>query len=126
MTAPRQSESGGKKPMAYDFHITRAALWAENEAHQILASEWLNVVDDDMELIRDPSNGPYSVRWNSRRSSEVGWFDWCDGNVYTTDPSQAAIAKMVAVAALLSAKVQGDDGEMYEPGAPKTHPAGDE
>jgi hypothetical protein len=33
--------------------------------------------------------------------------------VFTKDPDQPTVAKMIAIAARLAAKVQGDDGELY-------------
>ena len=101
--------------MGYDVHITRAARWNENAGREIASDEWLALVDEDDELTLDPPNGPYAALWKAARASAgSGWFDWHDGNVYTTNPSRGAVAKMLAIAERLSALVQGDDGEVYD------------
>ena len=94
--------------MGYDLRITRSTDWTRNAGHEIDSSEWLALVRDDSELTLDPSNGPYAVSWSST------WFDWFEGNVFTTDPDRATVAKMLKIAELLMGVVQGDDGEFYE------------
>ncbi len=94
--------------MGYDLRITRSTDWARNAGHEIDSSEWLALVRDDGELTLDPSNGPYAVRWSST------WFDWFEGNVFTTDPDRATVAKMLQIAGVLAGVVQGDGGEFYE------------
>jgi len=94
--------------MGYDLRITRSTDWTSNAGHEIDSSEWLALVRDDAELTPDPSNGPYAVRWTST------WFDWFEGNVFTTDPDRATVAKLLQIAGMLDGVVQGDDGEFYE------------
>ena len=48
--------------MGYDLHITRAESWAQNEAAEITADEWLAVVRADPDLTPAPENGPYFVQ----------------------------------------------------------------
>ena len=100
--------------MGYDLHITRAANWGENHGLEISAEEWLAIVSEDPELRPDLSNGPFAAAWNSPDSEQVGWFDWYEGTVFTTDPDGPIVGKMVSLARLLAGKVQGDDGEAYE------------
>ncbi|MEM7201897.1 MAG: hypothetical protein AAF628_16645 [Planctomycetota bacterium] len=100
--------------MGYDLHITRATDWAENDGREIPSQEWLELVREDPELSPDPGNGPFAASWATAAASEAGWFDWYEGNVYTTNPTKAAVAKMLALAISLAGRVQGDDGETYE------------
>jgi len=95
--------------MGYDLRITRAVDWTANTGLEISTEEWLAVVEADPELALDPANGPCSVLYGETR-----WFDWFDGNVFTSDPDQATVSKMLDIAQRLSAAVQGDDGEFYE------------
>lgn len=95
--------------MGYDLHITRSLDWTENSGHEIEAAEWTELADRDSELWRDPGNGPYAVRFRSQ-----AWFDWSEGNVYTSDPDRATVSKMLAMAHALGGIVQGDDGETYD------------
>lgn len=101
-------------PMGYDLHITRADHWLHNRGHEISVQEWLELVQQDIELSPDPENGTYSVTWKGREAAHTGWFDWYDGNVFTTDPSRPSVRKLLAMAESLQARVQGDDGEVYE------------
>jgi hypothetical protein len=99
--------------MGYDLHITRAEDWANNQGSEIPADEWLAVVHDDPELKLDPPNGSYSVLWSGDSSVDAPWLDWFEGNIYTTNPDRAMLAKMLQIAAFLRARVQGDKGEIY-------------
>jgi hypothetical protein len=100
--------------MGYDLHITRACDWTHNIGAKISAEEWLAVVATDPELRPDESYGPYAATWVAARPRQKGWFDWYDGNIYTTNPDRPTVRKMLAIAHALSALVQGDEGEMYE------------
>lgn len=95
--------------MGYDLRITRAIDWTANRGHQITVGEWLQMASVDTELFADPGNGPYAMRYRTN-----GWFDWYDGNVFTSDPDRATVAKLLLLAKALDGIVQGDDGEIYE------------
>ena len=95
--------------MGYDIRITRADDWSANTGAEISTEEWLKVVESDPELTADPANGPFAARYG-----EASWFDWYEGNVFTTDPDHATVDKMVGLARLLSGAIQGDDGEFYD------------
>lgn len=95
--------------MGYDLRITRALDWRDNQGSEISPREWLEIVESDPELLPDNPNGPYSVRYRETR-----WLDWCQGNVFTTDPDHATVDKMLSIAKRLAAAVQGDEGEFYE------------
>jgi hypothetical protein len=54
----------------------------------------------------------------------IGWFDSSDGAVVVKNPDEAVLAKLLAVAGHLGARVVGDDGEVYAaPGVPPRPPA---
>jgi hypothetical protein len=105
--------------MGYDLHITRAPYsWSDNAGHQILEAEWLAVVQADSELRMATPDDDYHmtgmVLWSRKFEGYGGpWFCWDRGNVYSKNPNAAIVAKMVQLAVLLSARVQGDDGEVY-------------
>ena len=99
--------------MGYDLHITRADFWAENEGQGIGREEWLRVVEQDPELTIDEQNGPLFANWGPVSDAYSPWFDWSEGNVYTKNPDRNSLVKMLQIAALLGATVQGDDGEIY-------------
>jgi hypothetical protein len=100
--------------VGYDVHITRARHWSDNAASPIEAEEWLAVVEADPELAIDAENGPYFAVWSGQCSNpDGGWFDWSVGDVFTKNPDRATVGKMLRLASLLGASVQGDDGEVY-------------
>src|SRR3712207_100808 len=100
--------------MGYDLHITRATQWSDNAGAEIPADEWLALVERDPELTLEPENGPYFARWTGPSRYPDPWLDWFRGNIYTKNPDGALLRKMVALAAALGARVQGDDGEVYK------------
>jgi hypothetical protein len=95
--------------MGYDLHITRALDWTANIGCEIPEGEWLDLVATDGELLADPVHGACAVRYRV-----AAWFDWFEGNVFTSDPDRATVAKMLALARRLDGIVQGDDGEIYD------------
>ncbi|HEX9063131.1 MAG TPA: hypothetical protein VF941_23405, partial [Clostridia bacterium] len=76
--------------------------------------EWLAVVEKDPELSIDSKNGPFFAVWKHDGQENEYWLDWFGGNIYSKNPDEILISKMVNIAKLLDAKVQGDDGELYE------------
>ena len=101
--------------MGYDLHITRRELWADEHGPEISSEEWLGLVDADQELEPSVDNGEYFARFRGdcQYGRGMGWFDWQDGFVFTKNPDEAILAKMLELAKALDAKVQGDDGEIY-------------
>jgi hypothetical protein len=99
--------------MGYELHITRAKFWAENEGHEISRAEWLRLIEKNAELTIDEHNGPLFIQWGPTSPHHSPWFDWAEGNIYTKNPDRKTLAKMLQIADLLGATVQGDDGEIY-------------
>jgi hypothetical protein len=108
--------------MGYDLHITRAPEWSESDQHPITADEWLAVVAADPELSLRPGHEPYFAEWSGPCSHPGGsWFSWDEGQIYTKNPDRRILAKMLQIAGRLGARVQGDDGELYD--APEDLPS---
>jgi hypothetical protein len=98
--------------MGVELHITRAEFWAENDAAQISAQEWLFYVASDPELQPDPVNSlknPYMVIWLGH---EKDWLDWQSSNIYSKYPSTGLFKKMLRIAQALNAQVQRDDAKV--------------
>jgi hypothetical protein len=100
--------------MGYDVHITRAEDWSDNQGFEISTEEWLNLIQNDPELTPMPESEKYSVVWHGPTQYSETWLDWADGNIYTKNPDKATLRKMWQVAQRLNAKIQGDDGEIYD------------
>lgn len=101
--------------MGYDLHITRRKDWSA-AGSDISSEEWLKYVEGDPELMLFPQDGRYFARWNGKSTHSDPWLDWFDGCIYSKNPDEALIDKMTAIARELQARVQGDDGEIYQSG----------
>jgi hypothetical protein len=102
--------------MGYDLHITRKANWSDEDGPLIGEDEWLRFIESDPELSLDPetqcSFGEEDVLFAAWKG-ETGALGWFNGEITTKNPDRALILKMVKIAEVLGAKVQGDDGEEY-------------
>jgi len=117
--------------MGYDLHITRREHWTDDEDdNKISITEWLTYVesDDELELTNGfqtkipgventfhnvPGFSNWSGHTNMKGDSQP-WFDYRDGYISTKNPDDETIKKMITIAETLNAKVQGDDGELYD------------
>ena len=111
----------------YDLHITRANEWTLSSKHPISENEWKNAVMSDGQLqmnmtatAENPKthkaiqvSNPLMASWVDPTSKEKHYFYYSRGEITVKNPSKNAIAKMKAIARKLSARVQGDDGELY-------------
>jgi len=104
--------------MGYDVHITRARRWPDSKSHPIRLDEWLKFVEQDPELrLAGNDHGSYFAFWKMQAGADWGpWLDWTNGEIHTKNPDEALIEKMVEIAKLLGATVQGDDEEVYPGG----------
>ena len=118
--------------MGYELHITRKENWFDEEGSlQISIDEWYQLLSDDKEMRLDgfaeatASNGE-TVRVESKglsvwtkysgngQDGNYAWFDYSNGSIVCNNPDDEIINKMLDVAQKLNAKVQGDEGEIYE------------
>jgi hypothetical protein len=116
--------------MGYDLHITRRDHWADTEVSDISLDEWLSYVETDKELeltngfeikigsVTEYKNAPGFCEWNAHPTAKDHnarpWFDYWKGSIGTKNPDEPTIRKMIQIATVLNAKVQGDDGEFYD------------
>jgi hypothetical protein len=122
--------------MSYDAYIRRKSYWWDEEGAEISFAEWRAIVDTDaeMELDRltegrrdDGRIAPEGVWvWTAYSDHDKGnnyaWFLYRHGQVVVRNPEAEIICKMWSIAQALSAKVQGDDGEVYDSFARASHP----
>jgi hypothetical protein len=117
--------------MGYDVHITRKKDWWDEDGPEIGLHEWIDVVaaDPDMRLdgyaeaqvgdgkILRVENSGLSV-WTAYsghgKNGNMAWFDFRRGDVVVKNPDLEILQKMWSLAQLLSANVQGDEGERYD------------
>lgn len=110
--------------MSYNIHIHRRADFDAEEGDAITIEEWAAHIDRDptLSLHEDdewtPRKGetvrPPSVVWTSKSGKPV-YFFWTNGEVWTKNPSNAAVRKACEIALGLRARVQGDELEFYRP-----------
>lgn len=117
--------------MGYDVHITRKENWFdEDETHNITIEEWKEIVANDPEMRLDNFAEATTTNGDNLRIENEGlsvwmkysgdgldgnhaWFEYAQGNIDVKNPDREIIIKMLGLAEKLNAKVQGDDGEIY-------------
>ncbi|RDJ19744.1 hypothetical protein DWF00_27435 [Bosea caraganae] len=117
--------------MGYDIHITRKLHWSD-DGPIITLDEWLAYVARDPEMRLDGFaetivGGGAVLRIESRGLSvwrayshngingDMAWFDWSvSGSIIVKNPDMEILGKMWRIAQALSAKVEGDEGEIYD------------
>jgi hypothetical protein len=99
--------------MGYDLHITRKDFWADEDGPEITSTEWLQTINNDPSLCLAGYNGELFTLWSGPSEYEEPWLDWSEGQIYSKNPDEAIILKMLELADILDARVQGDDGEIY-------------
>lgn len=116
--------------MGYDLHITRKADWFDEEGDEITLEEWSQFVNSSPDMRLDgcaeveTPNGTLKVEseglsvWtgysNHEKDGNKAWFDYFDGNIKVKNPDEEIIKKMYQIAIALSAKVQGEECEIYD------------
>lgn len=115
--------------MGYEVHITRKENWFD-EGPEISLADWLDVVRTDPEMrndgyaeatvaegsvlrIEDPSMSVWLAYPGHLQDGNMAWMWHSHGNVVTKNPDEEMLQKMLIIAQRLSAKVQGDEGEVY-------------
>jgi hypothetical protein len=124
----------GVEAMGYDVHITRKHDWFDKKGPRISLAEWLAFVAADSEMRLDgyaetrlPDGSVFRTEqeglsvWTAYsqhdQSGNMAWFLYCDGEIVVKNPDDEILRKMWSTAQDLSAKVQGDDGEIYDSSA---------
>lgn len=117
--------------MGYEIHITRKEYWADENGTPITLEEWLAYVETDPEMRSDgyaeaksPDgsvirvDNPGIAVWTAwSQHSEGGgmaWFSHFEDCVSMKNPDNEVLKKMYQMAEALNAKVQGDEGEIYD------------
>lgn len=118
--------------MGYDVYITRQDNWYDqDDTKRISLEEWLNYVATEADIRLDNyaeanvSNGE-TIRleadglsvWTAYSGNGVGenyaWLNYDSGNIVVKNPDEEIISKMVDISLKMEAKVQGDEGEIYQ------------
>ena len=99
--------------MGYDLHITRKRHWLD-DGDDIAFDEFVALVKADSEFSYPGLGGADYADWTSPSSGYRSWLHWDEtGYIQTKNPESEFVDKMVTISKKLSARVQGDDGEIY-------------
>lgn len=117
--------------MGYETHITRKENWFDKDGPVITVAEWEQLVAEDAEMRMDgfaeaisPSGEIIRIEnegiavWTGHasggESDDVAWFSFRRGKITVKNADVEVLIKMGEIARRLSAKVQGDEGELYD------------
>jgi len=117
--------------MGYEVHITRKENWFD-DGPEISRDEWFDFVQADSEMridghavasvgggallrIEDASISVWVAYSKHQKNGNMAWFWHSRGNIMAKNPDEKILKKMHLIARQLSAKVQGDEGEVYGP-----------
>jgi len=114
--------------MGYDVHITRREQQAD-EGSDILLEEWATYVESDPEmrmegfaeaqtpdgLLRVEKDGlaVWTCYSKHEENGNMAWFYYSHGNIQVKNPDEEILRKMFRISQIFGAKVQGDEGELY-------------
>jgi hypothetical protein len=116
--------------MGYDVHITRKRNWFD-DSPEIALGEWLSYVGRDPEMRLDgfaeaalpdgsvlrmesPGLAVWTAYSGHGHRGNMAWFHASQGDIVVKNPDPEILRKMWRIAQALNAKVQGDDGEIYD------------
>ena len=106
--------------MGYDLQITRKPSQFD-KGQDITLDEWLEVVQNDLELtfgVRNRKTSPYLADWSGPGKYSC-WLDYdlasaySPSRLYSKNPTDEMIEKMVQIAKLLRGRVLGEEDEEY-------------
>jgi hypothetical protein len=110
--------------MPYDVHIHRAENFWDAAENPIPRDEWQAWVENAADFAFSPTDyvtfeyedGEQKERlavWTEHPGGEEFALYYYAGSVVTGNPDGDTVRRMVAIAAQLDARLQGDDGEFY-------------
>lgn len=99
--------------MGYDVFITRARHHFEGAQTPIAKGDWRALIDNDPDLDAPDEAYPCYAVWSGPSRLQKPWIDWASGNLFTRSPDDAVLRKLIELAELLGARVQGREGEIY-------------
>ncbi len=96
-----------------DVYITRAAHHFDGAQVPIAEGDWRAIVENDPDLRAPDEAYPSYAVWSGTAPGGSHWIDWANGNLFTRTPNDLVLGKLLELAELLGARVQGYRGESY-------------
>jgi len=118
--------------MGYEVYITRKEFHFDEDGPDISFDEWIDFVNKhpefrldgfaevetpEGEMLRMEADGLSVWEGYSKNESSGGnqaWFLYTEGSISVKNADQELLTKMHELAQQLSAKVQGEEGELYD------------
>ena len=115
--------------MGYDVRVTFRNRQAGERGPQITTDLWRQIVDDDPDLemvgyaeahlpddgvlrLEDPNIA--QMISHPQLQEHGAWITWDGGEIVVKNPDSILLTKLCEIALRLHARVEGDDGEIYE------------
>ncbi|RZF50507.1 hypothetical protein EXE30_12805 [Acinetobacter halotolerans] len=96
----------------YNVYITKKEFYL-NEGKCITPVEWRSYLETDPFVIVDPHNSEQDFIVSVNEQVFPLWYSYDSCDLFTKNPSPEAINKMIEIAKMLNATVQGDELEIY-------------
>ena len=116
--------------MGYEVHITRREMFFEEEGGSISLDEWKDYVSKDSEMrldgyaeaetpdgvlrVEDESLAVFLGWSKHEKDGGIVWMHHFEGNISYKNPDEEILKKIYHVAVALEARLQGDEGEIYD------------
>jgi hypothetical protein len=105
--------------------------WSDEYGPAITIDEWKNYVASDPEMrldgfaeattpdgrvlrVESPGLSVWLAYSGHEKNGNMAWFDHFENRITVKNPEEEILIKMYAIALALEAKVQGDEGEIYD------------
>jgi hypothetical protein len=99
--------------MSYELFITRKEFYIDEEGEGIQQEQFEESIKGD-DFMKQDENEYF---WKGNPNPDLGdvsfWYEKDFGAISSKNPEEATIHKMYEIAQKLHAKVQGEDGEIY-------------
>jgi len=100
--------------MGYEIHITRRACWIDEDGPSINLDEWKALIMGDPEMRWEEPADAVWIAYSKQGRDGALFYLGLTGDIIVKNPDKAILVKMYQIAQKLSAKVQGDEQEIYD------------
>lgn len=116
--------------MGYEVHITKKDMYFDEDGEVITLESWKEYVKQDQEMRLDgfaETNTPDGTlriedeslavwtEWSKHQiDGGMAWIHHFNGCITTKNPDNEMLKKLYQIAQYFEAKVQGDEGEIYD------------
>lgn len=116
--------------MGYNVYVTRRKDWYAEDGPEISLQEWNDLIHADNEMrldgyaeattgngdlirVKDESMAVWLSYSKHGANGNMAWIWHSQGNIVVKNPDEEILRKMWQIAQVISAKVQGEESELY-------------